>query len=334
MSRWPAAASTWSCATASSPTCERRVGPLVGIDHIDGRGGALIPGLHDHHLHLAATAADRVSVHVGPDDVVDAAGMGAALRAAADGLGQGGWLRATRYHEEVAGDLDRDGLDHMVGERPTRVQHRTGAMWILNSAAMDATALDDADHAGVERDAHGRPTGRVFGADAWLRDRLPPTEAVDLAAVGTELARYGVTGVTDATPTESVGDLRWLAQAVGRGDLPQSVVVTGGAGTGRGAAATAAGARTGQAGGGRPRAPIRRAVERGHGPGPRRWSRGRRPLRDPSGHRGGAGRLGRGRVAARRPHRARRGDQRRGRCTDRGARVDRRDPAVVRVRTG
>ena len=26
---------------------------------------------------------------------------------------------------------------------------------------------------GIERDGHGRPTGRIYGADEWLRARLP-----------------------------------------------------------------------------------------------------------------------------------------------------------------
>ena len=155
--------------------------------------------------------------------------MAVALRAAGEHLTSGRWIRATGYHEQVAGDLDRDGLDRMVGDRPTRVQHRTGAMWVLNSAAVSAAGLDGADEAGIERDGTGRPTGRVFGADAWLRSRVGPTGGVDLAAIGAELAGYGVTGVTDATPTESVDDLRWLAGAVERGELPQLVVVTGGA---------------------------------------------------------------------------------------------------------
>ncbi len=203
--------------------------PVPGAAHVDGRGGVLIPGLHDHHLHLAATAADRVSVRVGPEDVTGEGGMTAALRATGDRLGPGRWIRATAYHEQVAGELDRAALDRMVGDRPVRVQHRTGAMWVLNSAAVLAAGLDGADESGVERDGTGRPTGRVFGADAWLRSRVGPTDGVDLAAVGTELASYGVTGVTDATPTESVDDLRWLAGAVARGELPQLVVVTGGA---------------------------------------------------------------------------------------------------------
>ena len=54
-----------------------------GVEIVDGDGGALIPGLHDHHIHLLATAAARSSVAVGPDDVGGPDGLAATLRAAA-----------------------------------------------------------------------------------------------------------------------------------------------------------------------------------------------------------------------------------------------------------
>jgi predicted amidohydrolase YtcJ len=96
----------------------------------------------------------------------------------------------------------------------------------LNSAAAALAGLEAATVAGVERDPAGRPTGRVYGADAWLRDRVPAVR-LDLAAVGDELAAYGVTAVTDATPIERGSELRMLTDAVGRGDYPVTVVVTG-----------------------------------------------------------------------------------------------------------
>ena len=55
---------------------------------------------------------------------------------------------------------------------PVRVQHRTGAMWVLNSAALAATGLADLDDPGVERDADGRATGRLYRLDDVLRARL------------------------------------------------------------------------------------------------------------------------------------------------------------------
>jgi predicted amidohydrolase YtcJ len=46
--------------------------------------------------------------------------------------------------------------------------------------------------------------------------------------VGARLSRLGVTGVTDATPVDRIGDLAPLAEAVASGALPQRTVVTGG----------------------------------------------------------------------------------------------------------
>src|SRR5438270_2869073 len=92
---------------------------------VDAGGGALIPGLHDHHLHLLAMAAAADSTPVGPPAVAGPAAFAAALRAADRRLALGGWLRATGYHESVAGPLDRAALDALLPDRPARVQHRS-----------------------------------------------------------------------------------------------------------------------------------------------------------------------------------------------------------------
>src|SRR5262249_18342160 len=70
-------------------------------------------------------------------------------------------------------------------------------------------------------------TGRLRRLDEWLRDRLP-AEPPDLAAVGGRLARYGVTGVTDATPFGDVRGFVTLASAGRDGLLPQRVTGTRG----------------------------------------------------------------------------------------------------------
>ena len=40
--------------------------PRRGEERLDAAGGALLPGLHDHHLHLLALAAAEGSVRCGP----------------------------------------------------------------------------------------------------------------------------------------------------------------------------------------------------------------------------------------------------------------------------
>jgi len=234
-------------AVAAASTPGRRAAPVptgavpAGADVVEAGGGALLPGLHDHHIHLLALAAAAGSVPVGPADAGTAEGFPRVLRTADRALAPGRWIRAVGYHESVAGPIDRDALDALVPARPVRIQHRGGAMWVLNSAGLaevglagrpdgggaDASAPDAP--AGVERAADGRITGRLYGLDGWLGERVP-REPLDLEAVGGMLLRFGVTGVTDATPTERIDDMATLAAAVGDGSLPQRVVVTGGGG--------------------------------------------------------------------------------------------------------
>jgi predicted amidohydrolase YtcJ len=161
---------------------------------VDGRGGALIPGLHDHHLHLLAMAASTSSVDVseGLDPLRDREGSG--------------WIRAVGWRD--AGD--RHDLDAVVPDRPVRVQHRSGALWVLNSAGLRALDLDASP--GIERDADGEPTGRLWRMDAWLGARVD-RELPDVAAVGDRLLRLGITGVTDATPDLDDDTCRLLRDA-------------------------------------------------------------------------------------------------------------------------
>ena len=197
----------------------------LGEPTLDAAGGALIPGLHDHHLHLFALAVAESSVRCGPPEVRNGQTLASTLAAA---VGSGAWIRGIGYHESVAGHLDRKRLDELVPDRPMRIQHRSGAMWVVNSAGVDRLGLDrGVDARGVERDAEGRATGRLFRLDAWLRERLEAVEPPSLADASRHLARFGVTGLTDATPDNSSAELQAFVAAVDRGELLQRLVVMG-----------------------------------------------------------------------------------------------------------
>ena len=202
--------------------------PLGNPHVIDGEGGALIPGLHDHHVHLLAAAAARASVAVGPAEAHGLDGVAALLRKADASLAPGQWVRAVGYHDTVAGTLDRYTLDALVPHRPVRVQHRSGAEWILNTAAIDSLELEATSHAGAERDHNGHLTGRFHRADEWLTSRWPGLGPLDLVGIGAELASNGITGVTDATPFRSVEGLHAIADAAASGALPQRIMAMGG----------------------------------------------------------------------------------------------------------
>jgi predicted amidohydrolase YtcJ len=196
-----------------------RLARRAGEEVLDGGGGALLPGLHDHHLHLLAMAAARESIDLGPDRVRRPADLDDALRSAAAAAAERGWLRAVGYDERTGGALDAARLDRLAGDRPTRVQHRSGHLWVLNTAACRAVGLDDRD-------------GHLPDGDAWLAARLPDSSRSpsppDLSPIGASLAAAGVTGVTDLTPSTDTGGWELLAAACRTGALAQRVVVTGG----------------------------------------------------------------------------------------------------------
>jgi predicted amidohydrolase YtcJ len=104
------------------------------------------------------------------------------------------------------------------------VQHRGGALWVLNSAALARTGAAGCPLPGVERDTGGAPTGRLWRMDRWLAGVVPAVEP-DLAAVGRRAAAYGVTGFTDATPDRRDGELRLLVEAARSGALPQRLTL-------------------------------------------------------------------------------------------------------------
>lgn len=183
--------------------------PAAGERVLLGLGGALLPGLHDHHIHLLATAAaaDSVDVSHGLEPLA---------------VPGDGWLRAVGW----ASDGDRHLLDAVQARRPVRVQHRGGSLWVLNSAALDMLGIDQATHPGIERGDDGRPTGRLWRADDLLRE-VAGRQVPDLAGLGARLARLGVTGVTDATPGLDLATARLL-----RASVHQKLLLLGDSGPG------------------------------------------------------------------------------------------------------
>ncbi len=177
-------------------TTEIALGPVPATNEatLDAKGGALLPGLHDHHIHLPALARARCSVSCGPPHVANSGQLRQVLR---DAPGAG-WVRGVGYHESVAGVLDRQSLDALCANRPVRIQHRSGKMWFLNSEATRRLRLDS-------------PDGRLFRQDEQLRERLAEEFDLGSALADTSrlLASYGVTSVTETTPSNNRASAAW-----------------------------------------------------------------------------------------------------------------------------
>lgn len=184
--------------------------PHDGADVVPGRGGALLPGLRDHHIHLLAAAARAGSLDVSPARTPDRATLARVLGQAARAAGAGDTVRAVGYDDEATGRVDAAFLDHAGGGAAIRMQHRGGHAWILSTAAAGNIRTED---------------GWVFGADA-----LPPTPGQrppGLADLSRRLAGYGITGITDASPGNDSAVAGLLAAARERGELAQRVTLLG-----------------------------------------------------------------------------------------------------------
>ncbi len=164
-----------------------QVGPGLdrpaGEEPLDGGGGQLVPGLHDHHVHLRASAAALDSIDVGPGPVTGSAEFAATLRMEDRRRPAGQWIRAVGYHESIAGDIGRRDIDALVAARPVRIQHRSGILWVLNSAGLDAIGADrdPPPRAGADRGPADRPD--------MARGRMAPL-ATAITSVGPGLDQF------------------------------------------------------------------------------------------------------------------------------------------------
>lgn len=175
------------CRAGSISECSSELSPVPGETVIDANRCAVIPGLHDHHIHVLSLAARISSVECGPPSVLDVEQLTDAIRS----VRGHGWIRGVSYHESVAGNLNRKTIDAMEKDRPVRIQHRSGRVWWLNTRALDE----------LEMDSQG--DGELYRMDEKVRQNSQMDESFksDVADVFTQLIGMGVTGVTDATPS-------------------------------------------------------------------------------------------------------------------------------------
>jgi hypothetical protein len=175
-----------------------------GTRRIDLRGRAVIPGLIDNHMHLLRYGTTwRYEVRWdGVGLRTTALGM---LRARTQAVEAGEWIYSLGGWtlEQFADNPEpftREELDQIAPNHPVFLQASYFEAF-LNSRALQLFGIDgSSDAVGVERDATGRPTGRLNEAGfRALVGRLPvaseeEVEASSLGMIG-ELNRAGLTTV-------------------------------------------------------------------------------------------------------------------------------------------
>ncbi|MEX2229824.1 MAG: amidohydrolase [Dehalococcoidia bacterium] len=174
-------------------------------ERIDLRGGLMVPGWGDAHVHFMWWSIQSAQVDLSNAATLDEAlsRVGAAARARAAGAG----VLGGRFDKNLWGRWPTAAeLDRVTGDRPTSLRSRDGHARWLNSAALRLAGITRTTQtpAGgeIERDANGAPTGILKENALGLIDAAvpPPTADECLAAVRrgqTEAWRRGVVAIED-----------------------------------------------------------------------------------------------------------------------------------------
>ncbi len=192
---------------------------------IDVEGAAVIPSLYDHHIHLLSLKEAGNSL-----DFSDVRTEAEFKQIIASAKNTASSLRGIGYHESIFGALTKETLDELVPDIPFRVQHQTGALWVLNSKALTEI---NASQANIQLD-----DGCLLRGDELLRrdslllennlleNNIVQSPSVndknarnnnlynDLRQIFKELNQYGVMGATDATPGYGKSEVELFSNAL------------------------------------------------------------------------------------------------------------------------
>ena len=204
---------------------------LPGARRVDARGGRVLPGLLDPHVHLRdlGLAPHRVLLY----DAATMAGALAAVRAYARSHPQAPWVLGGGWSYQLAPGSypSRQALDAVVPDRPVYLESYDGhAAWVNSRAlALAGVTVATPDPAGgrIVREADGRtPAGALLEEASELVGRAVPAtpRAERLAALREGLracADRGVTGLDDILTDADEGEL--LVELARAGELPLRV---------------------------------------------------------------------------------------------------------------
>jgi predicted amidohydrolase YtcJ len=211
-------------------------GKLGGAEPVDLRGGTLLPGFIDAHVH-PVFAGDRMcrcnlaEFKTAPEyaEVITAF---AASHPDAEWITGGGWSM-----EAFPGGIPtKEQLDQVTDGRPAFLPNRDGHGAWVNSRALEIAGIDastpDPPDGRIERDASGQPVGTLQEGAQHLVSRLIPAATADdwyagLLAGQEYLLSLGITGWQDAIVGSHPGlpdPIDAYLRAAGVGTLKANVV--------------------------------------------------------------------------------------------------------------
>ncbi|MFI1329870.1 amidohydrolase [Streptomyces sp. NPDC020845] len=190
---------------------------LVGPDTrvIDLKGGTLLPGINDSHLHGCAfgMSSPPLALDLRFPAVRSIADIAEAVRAAAEAAPDGQWILGIGWDSGYLAECEADpsrlpsrhDLDVVSPRHPVLLQDFSGhASWV-NSAALALAGVSgrtvSPPGGAIVTDDSGEPTGLLReGAQACVQQALPPlTPEIRAAAIRSTQAKLRALGITSYT---------------------------------------------------------------------------------------------------------------------------------------
>jgi predicted amidohydrolase YtcJ len=192
---------------------------------VDGRGGMLLPGFIDSHVHFLTGGFGLASVQLRdartPQEFI------ARIKAFAATAPAGSWITAGDWdHEQWGGELPhRDWIDSVTPNNPVWINRLDGHMRLANSLALRAAGVTrespEIDGGTVVRDDRGEPTGILKDNAMALVSRVepPPTDEMADRALDAAMRHVLARGVTTVHNMGSWTDLAVFERAHRAGRL-------------------------------------------------------------------------------------------------------------------
>ena len=203
-------------------------GPTTRV--IDLAGAAVLPGLHDTHVHSMFAGLEQFQCRIAPG--ADPAAILAAVKACAAKLKPGEWLVGGNWVGAVFRDVEqhRRLLDEAAPANPVLLNDEAHHSVWVNTRALELAGITrkTANPPGgiIERDAAGEATGLLREEATRLVESIVPepdaaTRRRALLLASQQMLSFGITSYTEATVRK--GDIASFADLSGEGLLKQRV---------------------------------------------------------------------------------------------------------------
>ena len=216
-------------AVGSTKEIKRLVGRRTEV--LDARGGTVLPGINDSHLHLSgfALTLPPLSYHV---DTASIEELVAVVRQAAENAATSTeWIRGQGWNDNrLPRPPSRTDLDAVSGDHPVIFTDFSFHAVAVNTLALQLAGItrDTQPPAGgvIERDANGDPTGVLRETAQGLVASVVPAFTPDQVNLGIDVSvaalhAQGITSVTD--PGISLDTLALFAAKARNHELPLRV---------------------------------------------------------------------------------------------------------------